>query len=101
MARKEKQDDVQKVAEGVLDDVKMGVDDSHLQLHTMMTQAVGLLGQSCVPCRRPCARIKLLKLIDHRRVGSYGLCRRKRALNTLEATAETLIVHVEDDQRIT
>ncbi len=111
--------DVQNVAEGV-DDVQMGVDDSNAPRYTItitltasnlsshkstkrssnaFPNAVRWLGKSCLPCRRPCTGIKLLELIDHRRVGCYGLFRRKRVLNTVETNAETLIECVEDDQR--
>lgn len=104
------------VAEGV-DNLKMDVDDCDECLLTMkettldlfahesmnhpsstFPNAVRRLGTGCIPCRRPCNGIKLLELIDHRRLGCYGLCRRTHALNTVEGNGETLIEYVEDEQ---
>lgn len=72
----------------------------HFSSKNAFPNAVSRLRSTCVPCRRPCTGIKLLELINHRRrLGYYGLCRRNRVLNTVDANAETLIDHVEDNQR--
>ena len=89
----------------------MGVEDSTAAANDLsshktkknsnsFSNAVLRLGMSgVIPCRRPCTGIKLLEIIDRRRVGCNGLFRRKHVLNNVQANAETLITYVEDHQR--
>ena len=93
--------DSKKGVQKVEDKIKKTMSDvSHKSIKhsNAFPNAVRRLVKSCVPCLRPCTGIKLLELIDHRRVGRYGPLR-KRVLDTVQGNDETLITYVDDNHR--